>query len=253
MSENDAQLELKKRARRRLVGAAALAVLAAVVLPMVMDQTPKQPVQDIQIRIPAQESGTFTSRILPVKPGSVPTPLPPALEAARPAAELPKTVADPTKAEAKPDARTEPKAAPQKVPPSASNESDCLGNGEADCRRRVASSVAAAKKPPEPRATAPVDEKLLAKKSIAVPDRPTAAGGEAWIVQLGAYRDPANVRNLTAKLKQQGYNFYTEALPSPDGSSRTRVRAGPFTSKEAAEAARDRIKRIGVEGLIAQK
>ena len=51
MSENDAQLELKKRARRRLVGAAALAVLAAIVLPMVMDQAPKQqPAQDIQIR-----------------------------------------------------------------------------------------------------------------------------------------------------------------------------------------------------------
>jgi DedD protein len=72
-------------------------------------------------------------------------------------------------------------------------------------------------------------------------------------VQLGAYRDPANVRNLTAKLKQQGYNFYTEALPSPDGSSRTRVRAGPFPSKEAAEAARERIKRIGVDGVVAQK
>jgi DedD protein len=81
MSENDAQLELKKRARRRLVGAAALAVLAAVVLPMVMDQAPKQqaPVQDIQIRIPAQDAGAFTSRILPVKPVRVPTPLPPAV------------------------------------------------------------------------------------------------------------------------------------------------------------------------------
>ena len=34
----------------------------------VMDQAPKQPVQDIQIRIPAQDAGAFTSRILPVKP-----------------------------------------------------------------------------------------------------------------------------------------------------------------------------------------
>ena len=56
MPEDDAQLPLKKRARRRLVGATvALAVLAAVVLPMVMDQAPKTPVADIQIRIPGQE------------------------------------------------------------------------------------------------------------------------------------------------------------------------------------------------------
>ena len=43
----DGQLELKKRARRRLVGAAALALLAAVVLPMVMDHEPRQPAQDV--------------------------------------------------------------------------------------------------------------------------------------------------------------------------------------------------------------
>ena len=48
----DAQLQLKKRARRRLVGAVAFAGLAAVILPMVMDEEPKQQVQDIQIRIP---------------------------------------------------------------------------------------------------------------------------------------------------------------------------------------------------------
>ena len=55
MPEDDAQLPLKKRARRRLVGAVALAVLAAVVLPMVMDQAPQTPVADVQIRIPGQE------------------------------------------------------------------------------------------------------------------------------------------------------------------------------------------------------
>jgi len=227
MSENDAQLELKKRARRRLVGAAALAVLAAVVLPMVMDQTPKQPVQDIQIRIPAQESGTFTSRILPVKPGTLPTPLPHAAtpqETKPVAAEPAKTAAKPetkaeTKSETKPEAKAETQAAskpsPEKVSPAA-----------------------AASKPTEPRASMPAA---------------AAPAGEGWVVQLGAYKDPANVRSLTAKVKQQGYNFYTEVLPSPDGSSRTRVRAGPFASKEEAEAARERIKRIGVDGVVAQK
>ena len=100
-------------------------------------------------------------------------------------------------------------------------------------------------------AAKPAEAKPSAKKSEEA--RSTPANGEQWVVQLGAYREPANVRNLTTKLKQQGYNFYTEALPAPDGSERTRVRAGPFPSKEAAEAARERIKRLGVDGLVAQK
>ena len=82
---------------------------------------------------------------------------------------------------------------------------------------------------------------------------PAAASGEQWVVQLGAYRDQANVRNLTAKLKQQGYNFYTEALPSPDGSTRTRVRAGPFPNREAAEKALEKMRGIGVSGVVAAK
>lgn len=226
MSENDTQLELKKRARRRLVGAAALAVLAAIVLPMVMDQAPRQPVQDIQIRIPAQDAGAFTSRILPVKPGTTPTPLPPA---AVPEAKSTEPAKQPAVL-----AKPEPKAAPAKAEVSPANT---------------------ASKPPEPRAASPVDAKLLARKPEEAKTKPAPAtgNGDQWVVQLGAYRDQANVRNLTAKLKQQGYNFYTEVLPAPDGSSKTRVRAGPFASKEAAETARERIKRIGVDGVVAQK
>jgi DedD protein len=46
VSEAD-NLDIKKRARRRLVGAAALALLAAIVLPMMMDQEPRSASQDI--------------------------------------------------------------------------------------------------------------------------------------------------------------------------------------------------------------
>jgi hypothetical protein len=52
----DADLQLKKRARRRLVGAAALALFAVIVLPMVMDREPRPLTQDIQVRIPSQDS-----------------------------------------------------------------------------------------------------------------------------------------------------------------------------------------------------
>ena len=60
---SDANLQLKKRARRRLVGAFAFAGLAAVILPMVMDEEPKQQVQDVQIRIPGQDQTPFVNKL----------------------------------------------------------------------------------------------------------------------------------------------------------------------------------------------
>ena len=66
----DAELQLKKRARRRLVGAVALALLAVIVLPMVMDSDPRPPSQDIQVRIPSQDATGLASKVLPGKPAA---------------------------------------------------------------------------------------------------------------------------------------------------------------------------------------
>ena len=49
---SDEELQLKKRARRRLVGAIALVLLVVVFLPMVLDSEPKPLNQDISITIP---------------------------------------------------------------------------------------------------------------------------------------------------------------------------------------------------------
>src|SRR5579875_2091723 len=51
----DPALPEKKRARRRLVGAIALALAAAVGLPMLLDSTPKPLAGDIAIDIPAKD------------------------------------------------------------------------------------------------------------------------------------------------------------------------------------------------------
>lgn len=54
-TSDDPLLPEKKRARRRLIGAAALALAAAVVLPMVLDTEPKPVADDVQIRIPSKD------------------------------------------------------------------------------------------------------------------------------------------------------------------------------------------------------
>jgi DedD protein len=70
---------LKRRARRRLVGAIALVVLAVVVLPIILDQKPRPGPQELTVQIPSQDGGPFKARTLPPlatapAPKSEPTP-----------------------------------------------------------------------------------------------------------------------------------------------------------------------------------
>lgn len=228
----DAQTELKKRARRRLVGATALALLAVIVLPMVMDREPKPAPQDIQVRIPAQDAGTFTSRILPSKPAA--TPLPPVepKENSAAAAEPKTETAAVPKPEAKSEARTPAKPEPKSPAPDTRPEP----KAEPKPARPTAPSDA-------PQAKAPAD---LAKAEAAL------AGSGEWVVQLGAYKESGNVKLLVAKIREMKVPVYTEKLDTA-GGPRTRVRAGPFPSRDAAEKAEARIRKIGVNGNVAPK
>ena len=49
------EINIKSRARRRLIGAIALALAVVVILPMVLDSEPKITGQDIDLRIPAPD------------------------------------------------------------------------------------------------------------------------------------------------------------------------------------------------------
>jgi DedD protein len=201
---------LKKRARRRLIGAVALALFAAIILPMVMDHQPAPPLKDIQVRIPSPDEGATQKVSPPAKPVA--------------------------KADIKPIAKPEQK--PEQKPeakPESKPESKPEPKPEAKPEPKLEQKPAAK---PEP-------------KSEAKP-APSATGGEAWEVQLGAYSEPGRVKILLTKLKDLGVPAYTEKVETPNGA-RTRVRAGPFGSQEAAEKAKARIKIIGVDGPVARK
>jgi DedD protein len=81
--------------------------------------------------------------------------------------------------------------------------------------------------------------------------KPAAPSGE-YLVLIGAFSNEANVKNLKAKLAEQGIKTFSEPLDTPQGK-KTRVRAGPFPSREAAEKALEKMQRIGVSGAIAAK
>ena len=107
-SISEEELQLRKRARRRLIGAIALVTIVAVFLPMALDHEPKSVNRDINIRIPQTSSGTFTSKLAPMpdaKPASE-TPVQPATPVK---GDAPKAAAAPV---AKPAAQAPAKSAP---------------------------------------------------------------------------------------------------------------------------------------------
>src|SRR5258708_36815725 len=63
--------ELRRRARRRLVGAIVLALAAAVLLPLLLESDPKPLGDDVSIQIPPIDSGKFVN---PLSPGKAPDP-----------------------------------------------------------------------------------------------------------------------------------------------------------------------------------
>jgi DedD protein len=71
MAEEQQDVEtLKRRGRRRLVGAVALVLLAVIVLPMVFDPEPKGTVAPVEVRIPTENESAFS----PPKPAAKPAP-----------------------------------------------------------------------------------------------------------------------------------------------------------------------------------
>jgi DedD protein len=235
-SISDEELQLRKRARRRLVGAIALVTVVAVFLPMVLDHEPKPVSQDVSIKIPSPDAGVFTSKIVPVppgKPGSAKSepaavaPAPP--EAATPKAEAPKVAAAPPPV----------KAAGETVPPAYDTEA-------------APPKKSAAEKPAAERAAAPAKsmEKPAAAEKPKGADKSKDNG--AYVVQVAALNDPDKARQMRDQIAGSGLKAYTEVVPTSKGNV-TRVRAGPFASKPDAEKARDKLKTLGLAGNVVPK
>lgn len=68
MAENQDVNTLKRRGRRRLVGAIALVLASIIVLPMVFDSEPKGSAPPVSVRIPGEDDAGFTPKVTPKSP-----------------------------------------------------------------------------------------------------------------------------------------------------------------------------------------
>jgi DedD protein len=76
--------------------------------------------------------------------------------------------------------------------------------------------------------------------SLPPPAEPPAAAEGRFVVQVGAYSDAATLRETRAKVERLGLKTYTQVIEG-DAGKRTRVRVGPFATRDEAQAAAARL------------
>jgi len=224
---SDEELQLKKRARRRLVGAIVLVTAVAVILPMVLDSEPKSISQNVDIQIPQPDSGEFKPKGSRTSSGAVEKPIQ-GMPTAPAKAEPPTSVAkvDPTP----------PAVSPISEPPATK---EVVKGPPAKAPAPVATEA--------PKAAA----KETATAEAAPKEAPASASG-AYVVQVAALSDTAKAKQLEKQMAGVGLQTYTEVVNTQAGAV-TRVRAGPFATKEAAEKARTQLKKAGLDGKVVPK
>lgn len=203
----DEELNLKRQARRRLMGAIALTIMVVILLPMLLDKEPPAPTQDIELQIPDKDkAGEF----------------------------VPKMVLPPSGASAVQPASSAPVIAPlldvkplnPAVPPKAAVLPATGETPQLETKSKV-----------EPQAS---DSKPKAAAKPA--DKPATKQHSGFVVQVGAFANADAARKLQEKLHKQGYPSYTEKA-----GSKTRVRIGDYATRAEAEKVQHKLEIQGMK------
>lgn len=249
----DPALAETKKARHRLVGAVALCLLAAIVVPMLLESEPRNGARELPITVesafesttpdrpwiepPAlapDEGGTPHDRIVMLEEGAVGQP--PARSETDPPLPLePAPVSPVPPPQASPQAHTPPRPGAQ--PPAARQP------------QRPAP-------PPRPAAPAQDDRPDVLGRLINQVDQPSGQRPPAerrvvrrFLVQVGAYSNVKSARLATERVGKAGLTAYQETVKTANGDW-IRVRVGPFGSREEAEQAQAALKRAGVTAAL---
>ena len=285
----DPVLPEKKRARRRLVGAIALALAVAVGLPMLLDSEPRPLASDIAIQIPAKDkpadAGTaapaaaaqpsrvdaaealdkseeIVKEIPPAKPAAAATPAAlsapvaavtaPVVTELKPHAEPAKPPKDSVKESLKESSR----AAEAKLEAEAKAKLEAKAKADAkakaeEIRHAKAEADAKAKAEHDKRAKAEADAKPKTEDAArAMAILEDKPSDTKYLVQVAAVATQEKVDELQSKLKEAGIKSFTQKVTTASGAL-TRIRVGPFPNKEEAEKVRAKLSKIGLSSSLA--
>jgi DedD protein len=216
---------IRKRARHRLMGSVVLVLGAVLGLPLLFDSQPRPVAIDTPIVIPdrnasaplatsAASGKSLAAKERPVVVPSVPdlAPLPSASSTVANLAALDpheEVVTKDTKSDTKPEIKSDHKA-----------------------------DVKAESKP---------ESKDAAKVKALLDGKEPAKSVDAVrsVVQVGAFADAAKAKEARSKLESAGFKTYTQEVDTKEGK-RIRVRVGPFATKEEADKAAEKIRKLNL-------
>ena len=266
---------LRRRARHRLIGAAVLVGLAIIGFPLLFDTQPRPVAVNAPITIPDKDkvaplrtpdpvpaaaslgereemvSGAVAPRggertasasaaaVAPARRASAEKPAAPTRDA------RPDAAAADARAKAEEAARLKAEEAARAKAAQAKREEAARAKREQEARAKRESELRA-KREEAARARA-----LLEGRGTPSADKPAAADakGGRFIVQVGAFADDSAVREARQKAERAGVKTYTQTVETSAGK-RTRVRAGPFSSREDADKAAGALKKAGLGGSV---
>lgn len=222
---------MRKRAMHRLIGSAVLVLAGVIGFPLVFDNQPRPIPVDLPIEIADKAK---------VKPLVAPPPAPMAATAASEIVVGATTDQD----SAAPVAA----AAPYTAVPAAPAPAPLPAPGALPVTPKVASPSLEKPAVEKPVAKAPDANKAQALLE-GKPASSTAAVEGRFVVQVGAFADPAKVREVRQKVERAGLKTYTQIVETKDGS-RTRIRVGPFPDKAQASHAAGKIKKLDISAVV---
>lgn len=245
MNKNIAEEELllRKRARRRLVGAVVLVLAAVIFLPMIFDE-PKPDTEKHEIDIHLFPKDDVTASAPLVVPSDN------ALD------NTPPEYIDQTEFDdAFPSVFTDvPIPADQTVQPE---PPDSIGEpvqalDDSEKRHIPIPGIKPRLDRPQSgtvgqRVTEPAPIQTQTPVAIERPALTQQPG--TYVVQLGAFADQAKAQQQQNALMSKGFNAYTETHVV-NGNVMTRVRVGPFANRPGAQAELDKLRRLGQDGVI---
>ena len=216
----DGVQRVRTRTRQRLIGAVVLVSVGVIGFPLLFESQPRPVPVDIPIEIPARDSTAPLVMPAPKKPAT-------AAATASSAGSVPAIAAPASEA---------PIPAPV-----------------------AAASVASASLPVQAASAQPAARTTAAPAS-AVAERAAAsaakAGSEAsaadsvrFVVQVGAFAEPASAREVRLKLEKLGLKTYAQAIET-DAGKRTRVRIGPFANRVEADKVAARVRDAGLSPAV---
>jgi DedD protein len=220
--ENEQDLLLRKRARRRLVGSVVLVIIAIIVFPMILERAPKQEGKEIEIIIPSENLPEESSAVVAPE-GSVPDTVPASINATT-GSGIPGTESNTSK-----EVITEAEQITEK-------KADLLTK-PVQKKKEQAGRVVGSKGDSE--------NNHKDKKSIVTIEK--------FVVQLGAFSDSTKAKHQQRSLTSNGIKkAYTETIKNKN-TEVTRVRIGPFSTREAAEKEQKKLRKLGINGVVMSK